>query len=321
VLAAGGGDGTSYGMQKIAPCLWFDRNCEEAVNFYLTVFPNSKITTLKRYPADIQVGPMKDMAGKVLTAIFELNGYQFQALDGGPMFTINPSVSFFVNFDPSRMPDAAAVLDAMWARLSDGGTALMPLQAYPFSKRYGWVQDRFGVSWQLMLTNPEGEPRPEIIPSQLFTGAVCGKAEEALRLYASLFGGTLGNVVRYPQGMEPNKEGSAMFAEAKLFDQWFAAMDSAAGHTFGFNEAISYNVECEDQAEVDRYWSALTAGGGADSMCGWLKDRFGFSWQIVPKRLGALLSDPDKGRADRALKAMLGMRKLDIAALERAASG
>ena len=309
-------------MQKIAPCLWFDRNCEEAVNFYLTVFPNSKIDMLKRYPADVQVGPMKDMAGQVLTAIFDLNGFQFQALDGGPLFKINPSVSFFVNFDPSRMPNAAADLDAMWAKLSDGGTALMPLQAYPFSKRYGWVQDRFGVSWQLMLTNPDGEPRPAIIPSQLFTGAVCGKAEEALTFYVSLFKhGKLGTVARYPKGMAPNKEGTAMVAEARLFDLWFAAMDSAAGHEFGFNEAVSYSVECEDQGEVDRYWSALTADGGAESMCGWLKDRFGFSWQIVPKRLGELLSDPDKGRADRALLAMLKMKKLDIEALERAADG
>lgn len=308
-------------MQKISPCLWFDRNCEDAVNFYLSVFPNSKITTLKRYPADIPVGPMTDMAGRILTVIFELSGYQFQALDGGPMFTMNPSVSFFVNFDPSRSR-AAADLDAMWAKLSERGTALMPLQEYPFSKRYGWVQDRFGVSWQLMLGNPEGESRPEIVPSQLFVGAVCGRAEEALRFYVSVFrDGNLGTVARYPSGAEPDKEGTAMFAEARLFNQWFVAMDSAHDHRFGFNEAVSYSVECKDQAEVDRYWSALTADGGAESMCGWLKDKFGFSWQIVPERMGALLSDPDKGRADRALKAMLGMKKLDIDALERAADG
>lgn len=105
-------------MQKISPCLWFDRNCEDAVNFYLAVFPNSRIVTLKRYPANMQVGPMKDMAGQVLTVIFELNGYQFQALDGGPIFAINPSVSCFVNFDPSQMPNAARDLDAMWDALS-----------------------------------------------------------------------------------------------------------------------------------------------------------------------------------------------------------
>lgn len=306
-------------MQKISPCLWFDRNCEEAVNFYVSAFPNAKLTSLKRYPDDVQVGPMKDMAGKVLTAIFELEGFHFQALDGGPMFRMNPSVSFFINFDPSRLADARGDLDTMWAKLSDGGSVLMPLGEYPFSKRFGWVCDRFGVSWQLILTNPAGEPRPTIVPSQLFTGPVCGRAEEALNLYVSVFGdAAIGQVVRYPAGMPPNPEGSAMFADARLFDRWFVAMDSGLPHAFGFNEAISYSVECADQAEIDRYWAALTADGGQESMCGWLKDKFGFSWQVVPARLGALLNDSDKARADRVLKAMLTMRKFDIAALEGA---
>lgn len=309
-------------MQKITPCLWFDRNCEQAVNFYLSVFPDSKIVTLKRYPADMQVGPMKDMAGQVLTAVFKLWGYEFQALDGGPLFTINPSTSFLLNFDPSRMQNAAGDLDAAWHKLADGGRVLMPLQEYPFSKRYGWIQDRFGVSWQLMLTNPEGEPRPEIIPSQLFVNQVYGRAEEALGFYLSVFkDGKLGTVARYPAGMPPNKEGAAMFAEVRLFDQWFAAMDSAADHRFAFNEAVSYSVECGDQTEVDRYWEALTADGGAPSQCGWVKDKYGFSWQIVPRRLGELLEDPDKGRANRALQAMLKMQKLEIKELERAADG
>ena len=309
-------------MQKISPCLWFDRNCDEALEFYLTVFPDARITTLKRYPDDLQIGPLKEMAGEVLTAIFELGGHTFQALDGGPLFKLNPSVSFFVNFDPSRLMKAEQDLNTMWDRLAEGGTILMPLQAYPFSKHYGWVQDRFGVSWQLMLTNPEGEPRPFIIPSQLFVNKVCGKAEDAQRFYVSVFkDATIGTGARYPAGMAPNKEGSAMFAEAQLFDQWFAAMDSAADHRFEFNEAISYSVECADQEEVDRYWSALTANGGAESMCGWLKDKYGFSWQIVPRRLGELLEDKDKARADRTLQAMLLMRKLDIATLEAAADG
>lgn len=313
---------TLKNMQKISPCLWFDRNCEEAVHFYMSVFPNATIDTLKRYPDDIQVGPMKDMAGKVLTAIFDLDGFRFQALDGGPMFKLNPSVSFFVNFDPSRLPNAEADLDAMWTKLIDGGFALMPLQAYPFSKRFGWVQDRYGVTWQLMLTNPAGDPRPFIVPSQLFVGAMNGKAEEALRFYVSVFGdAAMGTVVRYPAGAGPNTEGSAMYAEARLFDRWFVAMDSGAPHQFAFNEAISYSVECNDQAEIDRYWNALTADGGKESMCGWLKDRYGMSWQIVPKALGALMKDPDKARSGRAMQAMLKMRKLDIAALERAADG
>lgn len=309
-------------MQKIQPCLWFDNNCEEAVNFYVALFPNSKISMIKRYPEGVTEGPLEGMDGKVLTALFELDGYQFQALDGGPTFKMNPSVSFFVNFDPSRNPNAANDLDTMWAKLSDGGFAMMPLQEYPFSKKYGWIQDRFGVSWQLMLTNPEGEPRPNIIPSMLFVGDVCGKAEEALNFYTSIFKNSkIGTVAKYPAHSEPDKEGSAMFAEAMLEGQWFAAMDSAHKHDFAFNEGISFSVETADQAETDYLWNALIAGGGRPSMCGWLKDKYGFSWQIIPKRLGELLSDPDQEKSNRALHAMLQMQKIDIIALEAAFEG
>lgn len=309
-------------MQKITPCLWFDTNCEEAVNFYMTVFPNAKITMMKRYPEGMTKGPMAGMGGKVLTAIFELDGHVFHALDGGPTFKINPSISFFVNFDPSRNPNASADLDAMWAKLSEGGFAMMPLQEYPFSKKYGWIQDRFGVSWQLILTNPEGEPRPSIIPSLLFVGDKCGKAEEALNFYVATFKNSkMGTVAKYPAGAAPDTEGSAMYAEAMLEGQWFAAMDSAHEHTFQFNEAVSFSVETADQTETDYFWNALSADGGAPSQCGWLKDKYGISWQIIPKRMGELLSDPDQEKSGRALQAMLQMQKIDIAALEKAYAG
>lgn len=310
-------------MQKITPCLWFDDNCEEAITFYTQLFPNSKIDSIKRYPKGSS-GPIAGMDGKIITAVFTLDGLTFQALDGGPTFKLNPSVSFFVNFDPSQNPSAAADLDAMWAKLSEGGKALMPLQEYPFSKRYGWIQDRFGVSWQLILTDPAGEVRPRIIPSLLFTKDAAGKAEEALNFYVSVFGGDskVGQVAKYPAGMEPEKEGSAMFAEAKLAGQWFTAMDSAnPGHEFSFNEAVSLAIETADQAETDLLWQKLTSDGGQDSQCGWVKDKYGFSWQIVPKRLMELLSDPDEEKANRALKAMMEMQKIDIAKLEEAYNG
>ncbi len=304
-------------MQKITPCLWFDMNCEEAINFYLTVFPNSKIHSIKRYPEGVKEGPLSGMGGKILTAIFDLDGQTFQALDGGPTFKMNPSVSFFVNFDPSREPHPEERLRAMWEKLAEGGTVRMPLQEYPYSKLYGWIEDRFGVSWQLMLTNPEGEPRPSIIPSLLFTKEMSGKAEEALNLYVSIFkeDSHMGTVAHFPAG---DVQG-AMFAEAKLAGQWFATMDGGSAHAFSFNEAISFSIETKDQAETDYFWSALTKDGGADSQCGWVKDKFGFSWQIVPKRLMELLSDPDTTKADRALMAMMDMQKIDIAALEKAA--
>lgn len=295
-------------------------NCEEAVTFYTSLFPNSKTKSIKRYPEGMG-GPMEGMGGKILTAIFTLDGLTFQALDGGPIFKINPSISFFVNFDPSQNPNAAADLDTMWARLSEKGVVRMPLQEYPFSKHYGWVQDRFGVSWQLILTDPKGDERPRMIPSLLFTKDVSGKAEEALHFYISVFSGDskIGTVARYPVDAKPKMEG-AMFAEARLAGQWFAAMDGGNVHEFIFNEAVSLSIETADQVETDYFFEKLSAHPESEQ-CGWVKDKYGVSWQVIPKRMGELLSDPDMEKSNRALKAMLQMKKIDIAELEKAFSG
>jgi predicted 3-demethylubiquinone-9 3-methyltransferase (glyoxalase superfamily) len=168
-------------MQKITPSLWFDKECEEATNFYIDTFnaapgskKDSKIITLERYPEDKQVGPMKDMGGKVLTVIFELAGQRFMALDGGPLFK--------------------------------------------------------------------------------------------------------------------------------------------------FNESISFYVECQNQEEVDYFWEKFSAVPESEQ-CGWLKDKYGLSWQIVPKQLGELMSDPDKEKAGRVMDAMLQMKKIDIEGLQKAYDG
>jgi predicted 3-demethylubiquinone-9 3-methyltransferase (glyoxalase superfamily) len=159
--------------QKIIPCLWFDKNAEEAMNFYTSIFNDSKIVSITRYPEGYDEGPMKGMEGKVLTGIFELNGQQFMCLDGGPIFK--------------------------------------------------------------------------------------------------------------------------------------------------FNEAISFQVSCENQEEVDELWEKLSAIPESEQ-CGWLKDKFGLSWQIIPKVLGELMSDPDKAKAKRVTDAMLKMKKIDVAGLEAAAN-
>lgn len=159
-------------MQKINPFLWFDNNAEEAVNFYVSIFKNSKIIQIKRYPEGMDDPNVKDMGGKVLTAVFELDGQQFMAMDGGPMFK--------------------------------------------------------------------------------------------------------------------------------------------------FNEAISMMVDCEDQEEVDYYWEKLTADGGEESVCGWLKDKYGLSWQITPRALPKLISDPDQEKARRVMQAMMKMKKIVIKDLEEA---
>lgn len=312
-------------MNTITPFLWFDDNAEEAVAFYTSVFsyePGSKIGNTVRYSKD-SANASGRPKGSVMTVPFELAGQKFTALNGGPVFKFNPSISFIVNFDPSKDKNARKHLDSAWERLSEGGTALMPLDKYPFSERFGWIQDKYGLTWQLILTNPDGEDRPFIVPSLLFTGNVCGKAEEASNYYLSVFSrdnslsGNVkrGSIIRYPGGMEPEKEGTVMFTDFMINNLWVSAMDSARDHKFNFNEAVSFVVNCETQEEIDYYWEKLSAVPESEQ-CGWLKDRFGVSWQIVPNALGTFLNDP--GKAQRVMQAILQMKKIDIAELKRA---
>ena len=139
------------------------------------------------------------------------------------------------------------------------------------------------------------------------------QAEEAVEYYTSLFPDSK------VMDTTPGPDGKMMVATFQLAGQEFIALNG--GPQFKFNEAISLLVRCRDQAEVDRLWNRLVADGGEEGNCGWLKDKFGLSWQIIPTRLGELIGDPDRERAGRAIQAMLGMHKIDIAGLERAAAG
>jgi predicted 3-demethylubiquinone-9 3-methyltransferase (glyoxalase superfamily) len=144
-----------------------------------------------------------------------------------------------------------------------------------------------------------------------------GKAEEAAELYVSLLPDSrIDSVMRSPADTPSGPAGMPLLVEFTLAGQQFQGLNG--GPEFQFSEAVSFVIDCEDQAEVDRLWEALTAGGGEPSMCGWLKDRFGVSWQIVPRELNELMQDPDPERARRATEAMLQMRKIDVAELRRA---
>lgn len=301
--------------QKIVPHLWYDKEAKEAAEFYVSAFGgDSKIDNI----AVLHDTP----SGDAETVSFTLLGKKFMSISAGQYFKANPSISFFVNFDPSRDNRAKENLDALWAKLSEGGKALMPLAEYPFSKWYGWIQDKYGFSWQLILTNHDGDPRPNIVPSFLFVKEKAGKAEEAINFYLSVFKESqMGQIAKYPAGMPHDKEGTLMYADFKLLDTWFAAMDSAhPGHNFDFNEAISIMVYCEDQAEIDYYWEKLSAVPEAEQ-CGWLKDKYGVSWQIVPRAMDAMMESGDKEKVARVTEAFLKMKKFDIAELERAAEG
>lgn len=303
-------------MQKIVSGLWFDMNAEEAMQFYVDAFSktsfgasNSYIEAIKRYPDEVSEDFMKGMEGKVLNGIFQLAGYKFFCLDGGSRFKFTPAISFFVR------SNSVDDIDTLWNALSDNSTVLMPLDTYPFSQKYGWIQDKFGLSWQLVVEDSIIEQT--IVPSLMFISD--GKqAEAAIRFYADIFPNSeVGNIMRYPADQAPQVADAVSYAELTLANQHFVAMDSAPIHDFTFNEAISFYVECDSQAEVDAYWNSLSAIAEAEQ-CGWLKDEYGISWQIIPKQLGELMSDPDPVKVERVMQAMLQMKKIIIADLETA---
>lgn len=290
--------------QKIVPHIWFDKEAVQAAQYYVSIFPASQITgatVLRDTPS-----------GDTDIVSFVLAGYAFQAISAGPVFKLNPSVSFAVNCA------TAGEVDALWAKLADGGQALMPLDAYPFNPRFGWVQDRFGVSWQLAVSTAETAGLPSITPSLLFVGANCGQAEQAIGFYTSVFtNSAAGNVLRYGPGQTPDQEGTVMHADFYLQGQRFAIGDSAWPHQFAFNEAISFIVNCDSQAEIDACWERLSAVPEAEQ-CGWLKDRYGLSWQIVPAAMGEMMSNGSPEQIARVTEAFLPMKKLDLVVLQNA---
>jgi predicted 3-demethylubiquinone-9 3-methyltransferase (glyoxalase superfamily) len=291
-------------QQKITSHLWFDKEAKEAVEFYTSVFPESKIKNM----ATLRDTP----SGDCDVVSFDLSGHAFMAISAGPLFKFNPSISFIVSCATKED------VDALWAKLSEGGQALMPLDSYPFSERYGWIQDKYGVPWQLILPGTEGDWRPSLVPSLMFVGKNCGKVEEAINFYTSVFKGSkVGQMFRYGANQEPDKEGTILFADFMLENQWFAAMDSAREHDFTFNEAISFIVNCDTQEEIDYYWEKLSAVPEAEQ-CGWLKDRYGLSWQIVPTALDEMMRSGSPEQIARITQAFLKTKKFEVSALKSA---
>ncbi len=270
----------------IFPCLWFDGTAAQAANFYCTIFNNSSI---------IDNTPM------VVT--WQLNGKKFMGLNGGPMFNINPSISFFVKCN------SITEIQTIWDALIQGGKVLMPLDAYPWSEKYGWLQDQFGVTWQIMFDTNANQT---ITAAFLFTANQFGKAQQAINFYKSIFSNsTIKILEQYPQN-GPHT-GKLMYGEFGLNNYEMIAMDGPGEHQYTFNEGVSLVVNCNTQDEIDYYWNILIADGGQASQCGWLKDKFGVSWQIVPTILASLMGNADT--APRVIQAFMKMQKFDIATL------
>jgi predicted 3-demethylubiquinone-9 3-methyltransferase (glyoxalase superfamily) len=269
----------------IYPCLWFDGKAKEAAEFYCTVFSDTVITS---------ENPM--------VVIIKAAGQKFMFLNGGPHFTLNPSISFFVTFETTEGVDQA------WEKLTQEGLVMMPLDKYDWSEKYGWIQDKFGVSWQLSAGKLESVGQ-KFTPSLMFTRHYAGKAEQAIQFYTSIFqDSSVIGILKY-SAEDPDVTGTVKHSQFTLGKKVFMAMDSSAPHAFNFNEAISLVVDCETQEEIDYYWEKLSAVPEAEQ-CGWLKDQFGISWQIVPTILGKLMSDPS--RSERVVNAFMQMKKFDI---------
>jgi len=270
---------------KIYPCLWFNGNAREAADFYCTVFNDISITS------DNQ-----------MVVMIEASQFKIMLLNGGPEFTFNPSVSFYT------ICETEEELDGLWKKLLEGGSVMMPLDKYPWSCKYGWLQDRFGVSWQLTMGNI-ADCGQRFTPALMFTGKQNGNAENAIRLYTSLFKNSGIRLISRYGKEDHDTEGNVNHAQFRLNDQVFIAMESSVSHNFSFNESISLVVECEDQKEIDHFWYGLTEGG-EEGQCGWLKDKFGLSWQIIPGILSELMSYPAKSH--KVIDAFLKMRKFEI---------
>ena len=281
---------------NIFPCLWFNGDGKEAADFYCEIF-NGKIT------ADTPV---------VLN--IELFGQKLMFLNAGPQFEKNASISFTI------LCETEDEVQQYWNELVKNGTILMELAEYPWSKKYGWVRDQFGVTWQIYLGEKLGDQN--IIPTLMFIYQNNGQAQKAIEFYTSIFPNSkVGGILKYGEGVgNENHEvaENVQHADFEIDHYKIFCMDNSHDHQFHFNEGISIVVMTDDQKQTDHLWNSLVAGG-RPSMCGWLKDQFGVSWQIVPKKLLELMNDFDQPiKAQKVVEAMMSMQKIEISDLENA---
>jgi len=295
---------------KITPCLWFERNAEDAVKFYTSLFDDSKTGKISRYGKEgYEYHGMPE--GTVLTATFTLAGKPFVALNGGPHYSFSPAVSFFV------VCENLEELEALWNGLVERGTILMALDKYEWSEKYGFLTDRFGVSWQLSL-GKISDTGQKISTSYLFIGDNLGGAEEAVHFYTSIFRSSkIDGILKFTEE-EGYMAGKVKHAQFRLLEETFMIMEEGSAYDYIISPAISQMIACKTQEEVDHYWYKLSEGG-REEQCGWLQDRYGVSWQVVPEMLSKGMEDPEK--AKKLTAAFMPMKKLEIKKLEEAIEG
>ncbi|RYE26240.1 MAG: VOC family protein [Sphingobacteriaceae bacterium] len=278
---------------SIYPCICFNGDAKEAAAHYCNAFTDAELKLCTP-----------------LVVTFQINGKQFMGLNGGPDFKPNPSVSFFT------VCKSAEEIDLAWNILAESGKVMMELGSYPWSSRYGWIQDKYGVSWQLSLDDSGKKQQADIFPSLMFTGDQSGNAEKAMNFYTSLFDNSQVDIIARYEAGEYDTEGYVKYGQFSIDGYKISAMDSSGPHQFGFDQGVSLVISCDTQEEIDFFWLNLTEGGKEDR-CGWCQDAFGLWWQVVPSILGSLMSDPNK--APKVMEAFMKMKKFDIEALKKAA--
>ncbi|WP_437918297.1 VOC family protein [Sphingobacterium sp. LRF_L2] len=271
---------------KIYPAIWCNNNASDIFNFYTETFYGSQI---------IESNPI------VVSA--EILQVPFIGINGGPIFRPNNAISFMI------ICETEEEIKKLWQTFEPQAEILMSLQSYPWSPHYGWLCDLHGVSWQFYLGKLEDVNNQQLVPTLMFCGPQQGRCQEAIHFYAQTFKHfkSQGHIP-YPDG---EKKRQIMHAQFIVEGFTLMAMDSGVDQSFSFNEGVSFVISCDDQDEIDYYWDLFTAKG-EESRCGWCKDQFGVSWQIVPKNLSSILQ-----RYPDANKALMQMAKIEIENLKK----
>lgn len=276
----------------IFPCIWFNQNGGEAAKFYISVFKNSKITIDTSMVVNI-----------------EIEGQKLMFLSVGPQFKPNQTLSLML------MCESHEEVEEYYNKLSENGKVMMGLDSYPWSEKYAWVEDQYGISWQLNYASEKATQK--FSPVMMFTGNNAGKCREAISFYTEIFPNSkIEGIMDYPEGQgEP--AGNIAHSQFQIDNFMMMAMDSSHDHKVHFTEGTSMVVMTDNQEETDFYWNKLSENG-EESMCGWLKDQYGFSWQITPKRLIELTNNGNPETSKKAFDAMLKMKKIIIKDIEDA---
>lgn len=274
-------------LNKMYPCLWFPDKKTEAVHFYLNTFRNSEL-----------------LGESPLASTFTIMGTKCMILEGGPKYQVNPAVSYFIY--TGDFGEAERIYNI----LKEDGKKLMPLQAYDWSPKYAWIEDKYGVNWQ--IDGEEIRSQQKLVPCFLFANEKKLLVREAVQHYTGIFDNSRILLESPFTSHAEMPDGTLLFSQFIIEGFIINAMSSLLTHDFAFGPGNSIVIPCDTQEEIDYYWEKLGDGGHYD-MCGWLTDKFGLSWQIIPAELPALMAD-DKKR-DRVVEAFLQMQKFDLQSL------